>query len=98
MPKSVPQPPPLPENAAVVRETAGKNTGKITGRRRTEKRPLLTPAPAVIAAVSVPAAAMPHTPNRVTAKSQRGRATETSNNIKNRGKKTLVSVPSTKSV
>ena len=85
-----------PVNDSSVKVIAGKKIGNVIGKSRIGKSPPLTVAEVVIAAVNVPAAAIPISPSKIVKLSRRKLSTATSNRIKNIGRIKSVSIVSDK--
>lgn len=85
-----------PVNEISVKAIAGKKIGSVIGKSKIGKRPPLTVAEVVNAAVNVPADAIPINPKKIVARSKKNFSTATSNRIKNIGKIKIVSAVSDK--
>ena len=78
-----------PKNATEVKLIASKNNGKTIGKSNIGNNPLLTEAIDEIAEISVPALAIPQSPNNIVIIKINGSATAQSNNIMNVGIKNI---------
>ena len=89
----------LASNAAPVKDISVKliekrKIGRVIGKSKIGKSPPLTVAEVVSAAVNVPAAAIPISPRKIVAVSNKKFSTATSNRIKNIGRIKIVSADS----